>query len=153
MLTKTIIAFCYIFLTLSFYHQLSKMKDLPIPTIIERKFHLTTEESLTYRLPIFSESNIENDSQYGQEHIHGQNRLKYILIGSPVGADINNDGILHWHPRSILNQKKKSEVEREEDMIEYFIVKVTGNCDDETALIEISVHISSKTSKASDKSR
>ena len=136
-----------------FYYQLSKNKDLPIPTIIERKFHLTTEESLTYRLPIFSESNIDNGNQYGQGHIRERKQPKYILIGSPIGADITDDGILHWHPSSILNQKKKSEVEEKEDMIEYFIVKVTGNCDDETALIEISVHISSKTSKASDKSR
>ena len=125
----------------------------PIPTIIERKFHITPGESLSYSLPVFSESDYEKSYQFESKNNQiARKETNYILIGSPIGADITKNGVLHWRPQSDTDKSQKMENEEQND-IEFFVIKVTGNCEEETALIEVSVHIDLDPSKVDDSSR
>ena len=60
-----------------------------------------------------------------------------ILIGGPTGAKISSDGILKWKAK--LDNNSSPSVQN--DNIEFFVVKIMGPCKDETALIELSVHV------------
>ena len=57
-----------------------------------------------------------------------------------MGAKISENGVLTWHPDFKTNDSERYESDQEEH-VEFFIVKVSGGCEEETALIEITVHI------------
>ena len=93
---------------------------------------------LNYRLPKFSDnSNIENNDLVSNAP-HKFNGMNYILIGSPIGADISLDGTLKWKAQIDTNVSKNAE---NENKVEFFAVKVVGPCEQETALIELSVYV------------
>ena len=110
----------------------------PIPTIIERNFRIKKGESLNYRLPIFS------DGPYDKRHFNISDvqqqywRNSYILVGSPVGAYITREGTLNWTTPIDFHFSQNKE---KQNNVEYFVVKVVGPCEMETALIEISVYV------------
>ena len=89
---------------------------------------------------------------YKTKNYHEHNKTRYILIGSPIGAKISENGVLTWHPDFETNDSEKYENDQEEH-VEFFIVKVSGGCEEETALIEITVHINYGPSHTEDNSR
>ena len=92
-----------------------------------------------------------NDSNK-PKNSHEHNKTRYILIGSPIGAKISQNGVLTWHPDFDTIHSKKYE-NQQDGHVEFFIVKVSGGCEEETALIEITVHINYELSHTEDNSR
>ena len=92
----------------------------PIPTIVERKFHITTGESLIYNLPVFSETDHENNYTYESRINHlAHKETNYILIGSPIGAHISRNGVLQWSPNSETDKSQKMEIEKQNKIEKY----------------------------------
>ncbi len=112
--------------------------ELPIPTVVERKFRINLGELFTYKLPIFSDDlylDKRGKNTESRQHYDGTN---CILIGGPTGADISSDGILKWKAQ---HNNNSSLTVQKDNNIEFFVVKIMGPCKDETALIELSVHV------------
>ena len=112
--------------------------ELPIPTVVERNFRINLGELFTYKLPIFSDDlylDKRGEDAASRQNYDGTN---CILIGGPTGAKIGSEGILKWTAQ--LDNNSSPSVQKDIN-IEFFVVKIMGPCKDETALIELSVHV------------
>ena len=110
----------------------------PIPTIVEKTFHLKEGSALIYKLPVFSDSNNQDMLRNHSDTMSQIKSTQYVLIGGPIGAAINGTGYLHWNTQIDGNFYDNS---GSQDTVEYLVVKVIGPCKQETALIEISVYV------------
>ena len=111
---------------------------MPISTIIERNFRIKRGESLNYRLPIFSDGSYDKSYFNSSDAQQQYRRTNYILVGGPIGAYVTSEGVLNWKTQLDFHFAQNME---NENYVEYFVVKIVGPCETETALIEISVYV------------
>ena len=100
-------------------------------------------ESLSYKCPIFSDDSNKEHHSNGSDIQQSYKETNYILVGSPIGAGIDDDGILKW--KAEFDKHDFQHDVESQDNVEFFVIKMVGPCKQETALIEISVYVNSVT--------